>query len=189
MAYRKIDTRIWNDEKFCTFSDKGKLVFLMLLTHPNMTSLGAMRMSPSGMAEEIGWDRRVFLRIFNELLASGVAMYDAKMCIVYLPNFLKYNRPESPNVVKSWAKSSTLLPESLLKDLAIAKAKDFLEGLSEGFRQAFAEEFAKAYLKPFGIQEQEQEQKEKNAYREGMGRGVGTWEDDEIPFAVGGGGR
>lgn len=41
--YRKIDSRIWNDAKFRELSDNGKLVFLMLLTHPSMTSLGAMR--------------------------------------------------------------------------------------------------------------------------------------------------
>jgi hypothetical protein len=54
--YRKVDTRIWNDAQFCGLSDDGKLVFLLLLTHPNMTSLGAMRATLAGLAEEIGWE-------------------------------------------------------------------------------------------------------------------------------------
>ena len=30
--YRKIDPRIWNDEKFRQFSDRAKLAFLFVLT-------------------------------------------------------------------------------------------------------------------------------------------------------------
>ena len=41
--YRKIDPRVWNDEKFVSFSDDGKLAFLFVLTHPSMTAIGAMR--------------------------------------------------------------------------------------------------------------------------------------------------
>ena len=41
--HRKIDVRIWNDQKFLSLSERGKLAFLMLLTHPMMTALGAMR--------------------------------------------------------------------------------------------------------------------------------------------------
>lgn len=185
MAYRKVETRIWNDEKFCDFSDRGKLVFLMLLTHPNMTSLGAMRASVAGLAEEIGWDAKVFAKAFAESVACGSVMHDPKACLIYLPNFIRYNKPESPNVVKSWVKASLLLPECYLRGIALAKAKAYLEGLSEGFRQAFAEEFTKAYPPPLPNQEQEQEQEEKNAYKGGMGRDVSTWEGDEIPFAVG----
>ena len=41
--YRKVDPKIWNDEKFRELSDSAKLLFLFLLTHPHMTPLGAMR--------------------------------------------------------------------------------------------------------------------------------------------------
>ena len=93
--------------------------------------------------------------------------------------------PDDISKVKSWVKASLLLPECYLRGIALAKAKAYLEGLSEGYRQAFAEEFAKAYPSPLPNQEQEQEQKEKSAYKGGMGRDVSTWEVDEIPFAVG----
>ncbi len=51
--YRKVDPKIWNDEKFRALSDDGKLAFFMLLTHPHMTAVGAMRAMPSGMASEM----------------------------------------------------------------------------------------------------------------------------------------
>ena len=53
--YRKIDPRIWNDKKFRSLSDRAKLLFFMLLTHPSMTALGAMRATLPGLASEMGW--------------------------------------------------------------------------------------------------------------------------------------
>ena len=53
--YRKVETLIWNDRKFNALSSDGKLVFLFLLTHPNLTVLGAMRSSVMGLAGELQW--------------------------------------------------------------------------------------------------------------------------------------
>lgn len=152
--YRKVDPRIWNDAKFRDLSDSAKLVFFMLLTHPGMTALGAMRATLSGLAEELGWEPQAFREAFGEALAKGMAKHDKKACLIALPNFLKYNQPESPNVVRAWGKSADLLPECTLKTRVIAGAQGYLEGLSEGYRKAFAETFTHPSLN----QEQEQEQ-------------------------------
>lgn len=154
--YRKIDPRIWNDAKFRALSDPAKLVFFMLLSHPNMTSLGAMRATLSGLAEELAWEPEAFRGAFAEVLSKGMAEHDKKACLVALPNFLKYNPPESPNVVKAWVSAIDLLPECGLKIRVIAGAGDFAKGLSQGFGEALPEVFAKA----MPIQEQEQEQEQ-----------------------------
>ena len=117
--YRKIDSRVWNDAKFRSLSDNAKLVFVMLLTHPNMTALGAMRATVSGLAEELGWETEAFREAFQEASAKGMAEHDPKACFVALPNFLKYNGPESPNVVKAWASALDLLPECALKNQVV----------------------------------------------------------------------
>ena len=142
--YRKVDTRIWNDEKFRRLSHMGKLVFLMLLTHPNMTPIGAMRGSIGGMADELGVETEAFREAFQEAFREGMLEYDSKACFLALPNFLKYNSPESPNVVRSWDSYLDYLPECELKSLSIQRAKDFIEGLGEGFRKGLP----KAFLKP-----------------------------------------
>jgi len=154
--YRKIDPRIWNDAKFRALSDQAKLVFFMLLSHPNMTALGAMRATPSGLAEELAWEPEAFREAFAEVLSKGMAEHDKKACLVALPNFLKYNPPESPNVVKAWVSAIDLLPECGLKTRVIAGAGGFAKGLSQGFGEALPQAFAK----PMPIQEQEQEQEQ-----------------------------
>lgn len=155
--YRKVDSRIWNDSKFSGMSDNAKLVFFMLLTHPNMTALGGMRATPEGLAAEMKWAPEAFREAFGEALAKGMAEHDERACLVALPKFLKYNPPESPNVVKAWWGALDLLPECRLKAEVIQRAKGFAEGMTEGYAKAFADTFGKAM--PYQEQEQEQELK------------------------------
>ena len=158
--YRKIDTRIWNDAKFNALSERGKLVFFFLLTHPNLTMLGAMRATVPGLAAELGMPAEGFAEAFREVLAKAMGKHDQSASFFWLPNFLRYNRPESPNVVKSWPDAFDLLPECHLKDQLFLQLKAFTEGLSKGFQQAFVEAFAKDFAKGMPNQEQEQEQEQ-----------------------------
>jgi len=153
--YRKVDPRIWNDEKFRGLSHDGKLVFLFLITHPHMTALGAMRASLPGLASEIEMTPKAFGEAFGEAFAKGMVEHDSQASFIALPRFLKYNSPESPNVVKAWAASLDLIPECALKSKLIQRVKDFTKGLSEGFLEGLPEAFAKGM--PYQEQEQEQE--------------------------------
>jgi len=127
----------------------------MLLTHPNMTALGAMRATIPGLAAELNWSAEAFREAFGEALAKAMAKHDERACLIALPRFLKYNSPESPNVIKAWIGSVDLLPECELKTEVIQQAKAYAEGLPEAFGKAFREAFAKAM--PNQEQEQEQE--------------------------------
>jgi hypothetical protein len=154
--YRKIEARIWNDAKFAALSDRGKLVFLFLLTHPNLTMLGAMRATIPGLAAELGMDAKAFRQAFGEAFAKGMVKHDEAAAFMWLPNFLRYNKPESPNVVKAWPHALELVPECALKHELNQQLKAFAEGMTEGFSKAFTEAFAKTMPN----QEQEQEQKQ-----------------------------
>ena len=172
--YRKIDTRIWNDAKFNALSPNGKLAFLFILTNPNMTALGAMRATIEGLSAELRVPaeafREVFGEAFRDALAEGcgkgyskgagsLAIFDPEACCVYVPNFVKYQAAESPNVIKAWAKTLEYIPECRLKTLAVTGVKAYVEGLGEGFRKAFREAFEEALRK---------------AMREGMGESVSS---------------
>ena len=141
MKYRKISPCIWNDAKVRELSDKGKLALLFLLTHPHMTPLGAIRANAPGLACELGWSEKVFRKAFGEVLALGIAKEDAKAPLVWFPNFLRHNMPESPNVVRSWVGAFRDLPESPLKGAMLERTGEAVLTLGEGFRSAFAEAF------------------------------------------------
>lgn len=151
--YRKIDPRIWNDAKFRELSDNGKLVFLFVLTHPYLTSLGCMRATLDGLAAELSWTPKAFREAFQEASTRGLLRADEAACFVSAPKFLRYNIPESPNVVRGWINAWDLIPECDAKSLLYKELKAFVEGFGEPFAKAFGEAFAKAMPN----QEQEQE--------------------------------
>jgi hypothetical protein len=143
MKYRKVYPGIWNDRKFRALSDNAKLVFFFLLTHPHLTSLGAMRGNLPGLAYELGWSLERFSEAFQEVLTKGMVRYDKCACFIWLPNYLKYNKPESPNVVKSWVAAADDLPECDLKDQLFHYLDVYQKDLTEGFQKAYQKAFRK----------------------------------------------
>jgi len=160
--YRKIDPRIWNDENFRILSDKSKLVFLFLLTHPHMTSLGAMRATPVGLAAELNWTEKDFRKAFGELFRKPFLKVDETASFLWIPKFIKYNQPESPNVLKSWEYALDYIPECDYKYQLIEDVKAFAEGLGKGFREVIPKAFAEGVRKPLPNHEQEPEQEQEH---------------------------
>jgi len=143
--YRKIDTRIWNDAKFYELAPHAKLVFIGILTHPNMTGLGVMRASEESLAADLNMELKAFGEAFREVFRKGLIKVSERPPVILVPRFLKYNKPESPNVVRGWAKVVDMVPESdlLFEALDIAKAnvcsmpKAFTEAFTEAIREVF----------------------------------------------------
>jgi len=151
--YRKIDAGIWGDEKFRALSHPSKLVYFFLFTHPHMTMLGAMRATLPGLAAELGMRRKLFVHAFSEIVANGFAKHDEGASFFWFPDSLKSDKPESPNVVRSWAKAFDLLPECPLKHELFQIIKAYAEGLTEAFQEAFREAFAKTSPNPEAVTE------------------------------------
>jgi len=154
--YRKIETRIYGDAKFQRLSRPqpcGQSFFLWALTGPATCIIpGVIRSGPAGMAELLGWPMEALLEAFEEVSAQGMAKADFNTApLAFIPNAIKHNPPQSPNVVKSWRSTWSDLPECPLKLEIWQVLKDFLDGMGEAFREAFAE----ACPKPSPNQEQE----------------------------------
>jgi uncharacterized phage protein (TIGR02220 family) len=159
--YRKIDTRTWNDLKFNELSDYGKLVFFLLLTHPHLTSIGAMRASLTSLSSDLKWSMDKFENAFQESLLNKMVRHDETGNLIWLPNFLKYNQPESPNVIRSWNQALDYLPECPLKQILIKHIEFYVRSLPKTFREALPPAFRSTFVNQEQEQEQEQEQKEK----------------------------
>jgi hypothetical protein len=158
--YRKIDTRMWGDSKFRELSSpqpSGKYLWMFLLTGPQTSNVpGLFHAGEMALAEELEWTVEAFREAFGEASSKGLVEADWKARVVWVPNAVRYNQPESPNVVKSWRYAWDEIPECALKAEAHERLKAFMEGLGEGFAKAFAE--ACAHPSPNQEQEQEQEQ-------------------------------
>lgn len=145
--YRKIDPRIWNDAKFMRIGPMGQMLFLYVLTHPNMTMLGMLRSTKEAIAFERGWDLSAYNQVFDLALTLGLIEYDT-VGLIACPNFLKYNEPESITVVKSWGKIQDFLPECDLYFKYLKRAKEYCQKRGQAFENAFNEAFAEAKFEP-----------------------------------------
>jgi hypothetical protein len=168
--YRKIEVRIWSDEKFRSLSSllpSAQALWFYLLTGPHTGPIpGLYRAGRAAMAEELGWDLEAFAQAFAELEDAGMVRADFQARLVWLPNALKHNKPESPNVVRSWRTEIDLLPECPLKREALTGIGAVLEDAGESFVAAFDEVMRppkvtpKPSRKPSPNQQQQQQQQQ-----------------------------
>lgn len=134
--YRKIDPRIWNDWKFNRLSTTGQFLFLYLLTHSNLTLIGLLKVKKESLAYERDWNIEEFNLAFD--LASRLGLIEYDECgLICLPNFIKYNEPESLTVVKSWAKSRAYIPECPLFYKQVERLKKYCKERGKNFLEAF----------------------------------------------------
>jgi hypothetical protein len=166
--YRKIEVRMWGDEKFRALSPmppSGQALWVFLLTGPHTGPIpGLFRSGRAAMAEELDWPVEAFDEAFQEVLSQDMAQADWKAKVVWIPKAISCNRPESPNVVLSWGSEWALIPECDLKREAYEVLKSSIHALGEGFAKAFDKAFEKPSAKPSPKtcrnQEQEQEQEQ-----------------------------
>lgn len=173
--YRKVDPRIHNDRKFCSLSLEARYLFLFVLTHPQMTALGAFRTTKESLVSELKGLGEGFDEGFDEVLQKGLLKYDGESCLLYAKNFVKYNPPENPNVVKGWLSALDLLPECPLLIEVLVNASSVAHGLFDGNKknvvnplesviETLSKEFGEPFPKSLPNQEQEQKQEQEQEY-------------------------
>src|SRR5688572_5715648 len=146
--YRKIDVRLWSDEKFRSLSappPNGQDCWMYLLTNRYTTSIpGLYAAFEETLARDLGWSLEGFRESFREVSRKAMAKADWTAGLVFIPNAFSYNKPESPNVVKGWQTVWDELPECPLKTEAFEHLKQEFKDLPEGYRKAFGKAFGKA---------------------------------------------
>jgi len=117
--YRRISVRMWGDAKFRDLSKpqpSGQWLWIWLLTGPRTIALpGVIVGSLEGLAGELGWTAEQFRERFGELLQGGMAKADFDAGLMYLPNWMKHDRPANDNVTKGRLRLCDELPECDLK--------------------------------------------------------------------------
>ena len=97
MRYQKIYVQIWNDEKFIELSEPSKIFFLYLLTSPHSNLIGAFVIKKGYIAEDLKWSIPRVDKAIKELVKDELILFDVKVSVVAVSNYLKYNPLENPN--------------------------------------------------------------------------------------------
>lgn len=120
MRYRKIDPRLWKDEKIVAMDPTEKLVVLYLLTAQS-NRIGLYVLSPGQAAEDLGITAPAFTKALDAVVAALDWKWDSRLRVLFIPSWWKYNPPANPNVLKSCLGDIHDLPKThLLRDFAVS---------------------------------------------------------------------
>lgn len=146
MTYRKVDVRIWSDQRVMALSPTGKLAFLYVLTHPGLSQFGIIRATIPGLAAEVGLTPEEFSEPFGEPYPErygipygipysegstggseepprGLLLHAEKAPFVAVWNFLKYNPPPNENALVGAMKGLVDLPECGARNAYLAHVR------------------------------------------------------------------
>lgn len=155
MRYNKVESCIWQDEKFKALSDNEKFLFLYLLTTPHSNSLGAFVLPSGYISADLRWKSRKANAAFSNLLTKGLIFYDKENELVVIKNYLKHNPLENPNQTKGAIKTVSQLPKSqllqhVIKQLNKKHHKDLVLQINKQLPEPLSEQFIKQFLEQIG---------------------------------------
>jgi hypothetical protein len=157
--YRKIDPRIWTDEKFRRLTGEQQRIALYIITAQS-NRIGLFCFSPAKACEDLATSPQTFQKGFENVCRTLNWEWDPDARVLYLPTWWKYNQPENPNNVIGNLKDLDDLPGTPLLKRFCANIAYLPEGLIETFAQTLAKRYPQRSPKCSPAQEQEQEQEQ-----------------------------
>lgn len=169
--YRTIDIRIWMDAKFMSLDEGSQLLFIYLLTCPQINQIGTIPMSPNVLAAYLNKPIETVSERLKNLSDMGLIRVDNGN-LIWICNFLKYNAPMNPNCAKGLLAFFDEIPdcplvdevaESVVKACEI-KGSDYLDAVFPALKKYLDRKekrnHSETVPKPYRNQEQEQEQEQ-----------------------------
>lgn len=139
--YRKTDPRMYGDERFRSLSKpqpNGQTLFHYLFTGPHTTNLpGLSLVGMAQLSEALGWSISGCRAAWATVCRAGLAEADWEARVLWVPNVIKYDPPESPSVVKSWANPLGEIPECALKAKACQQLTAWLTACGPAWAAAW----------------------------------------------------
>ena len=141
MRYHKIESSIWQDEKFKELSEDAKMLFLYIMTCPHSNNIGIFVIPKMYICCDLKWDTERLDKPFEELLHRGFILFDENVNLVCIINHLKHNPLENANQTKAAIKILILLPKSsIFNNIKSLLTKPFHKPLLELLPKQMAEQ-------------------------------------------------
>lgn len=124
--------------EFQELDNDHRVVWLYCKAGPQSTSVGIYRLSTALAVEDL---RNLTAIEFDARLLAVCERYhwrlDGLARVLWMPDWLEKNPPQSPNVVTSWVKLLSNVPDCALKFEAINAMGEYLKGFKHSFLEPF----------------------------------------------------
>lgn len=199
--YRKVLTRIWEDDKFPFLGCCSQRLFLYHLTSPRSSPFGLYVEGPGSMADTLRLTPQQLAEAMAELGEEGHGLVwyarDGSN-LVFLPNFLTIpeNAPANRSVISHWVKLFRDLPKTSFRSRAVrhwlSLAPSAVPAITWEFIaacQALVPELAEAPPVQAGMWDSARDGAENTqGVGQGVGHGVGQGVRQDLPQGAGQGG-
>ena len=119
--YGRIKTTFWESETIRPLAPTTKFVAAYLLTSPHSNAIGCFRLPVAYVVHDTGMDEPDLQAALVELRTVGFLKWCERTPWIWIPNYLKHNPPENPNVWRKCMKEMQSLPTELSARAAIAE--------------------------------------------------------------------
>lgn len=142
MSYRKVEPRMWDDERFAALSKDAKLTWLCVLTGPHTTPLPGLSVCGIATLSESMRDRfDTVSDAVKELSTAGLLRFNPTTRVVQVPNAPKYNPCANQRVLKGWFSAWKSVPDCAEKFDHIGRLRAALDESQAWVRQTWGETF------------------------------------------------
>jgi hypothetical protein len=148
-VYAWVSRQTWSDEKFAALTERGKLVWLRLLTAPELFLLPGVFPHGRGhwidvfTAAPFSWTPTQIDSVWRELEAAEMIVADWNARLVWLPNAAKHWRTPGNHVIAGWAERWKTAPPCLLTDRVIVGFAEASTAWPDAARADFRKFFGK----------------------------------------------
>lgn len=131
MRYQKIESKIWNDEKFTRLTPMQQRLFFYILTCPHGNLIGLFVLKKGYICEDLKCLPKDLDKDLTSLCESKLIYFDNTTQVVWIKNFLKHNPITNPNQRKAAVKMIMDLPNTFLLQQFLVLNKELAEVLPE----------------------------------------------------------
>ena len=152
--HRRINVGLWHDSRFCSLSQSianSRYLYLFLRVGPYSGVIPGLFLAHDlELADHLGWPLEAFHEAFAEIVAAKLVIVDWTAGVIWIPDALFDQPPQSLAVVRSWRKAWNEIPECAVKVEAYQYFLVHMSDLSQLFVKAFVETCVKPSVRRSG---------------------------------------
>jgi hypothetical protein len=134
--FRKVDPRIWVDERFRLLSLEGKLLAFWMLTTSRLNRCGIILWSPGLASEETGIPRSRIDTVCHTVCDTLFWKFDPASNTLFLARWWRYNKPDNAKALQGFLADLHDLPACSLGSSLVLAAQDLTDDMREQYLAA-----------------------------------------------------
>lgn len=140
--FGRIETAMWQGQKFRGLSDDGRMLWIYVLCCPHGNSVGCFVLPDGYIMADLGWTHERVRQTVSELLSNGLIARDEGSSLTWVRGWWGHNTIENDNVAKGAIKAIDALPKCRIFSQFLADFERFPKPLAKRLYERFPNGYA-----------------------------------------------